>query len=218
MKSCCNRRVGPTHGILIALAFTASAAQAAVIYTTESAFNSALQAGSYTEDFSGVSGSGVLTGINSLPFSGSGISYTIATSTDVFYLNTIDGRSLATAQQGASMIITLSTPNITAIGGNFSSTDDTESIIADSFLLTLSDGTTSTLNSPAGGPSTFRGFSTTGGTFITSLTIDGAGIGYSTINNLTVGFAAVPEPSVIASVTALGLVGAAAATRRFRRR
>ncbi len=218
MKSSCNRRVSPTHGILIALAFTASAAQAAVIYTTESAFSSALQAGSYTENFSGVSGDGVLTGINSLPFSGSGISYTIATATDVFYLNTVDVRSLTTALQADTMTITLSTPNVTAIGGNFFATDDTESVIADNFLLTLSDGTTSLVTSSAGGPSVFRGFTTSGGTFITSLTVDGGGIGYSSIQNLTVGFAAVPEPSVIASVTALGLVGAAAATRRFRRR
>jgi len=94
----------------------------------------------------------------------------------------------------ADVVLTLTTGNVTAVGGDWFLTDVNEGQVAGTLDLTLSDGTVvSNLASPASGTVNFRGFITDGVTKITSITHH-PDAEYVTFDNLYVGVA-VPEAS-----------------------
>lgn len=109
--------------------------------------------------------------------------------------------------------------NVTAVGGHFLGTDADFNPVDSTTTLVLSDGTNVVLTYP----DTFRGFTTAGGVFITSLTVSTTGaetVAFPTVDDLYVGqaqTAQIPEPASVLLVAG-GLLAAAARLRRRRMR
>ncbi len=192
--------------------------RAAVLYTTRPTFNAAVKPGSYTESFDSLGDSDLLTPTKT--FSSGGFSFTASTGaifTDDNDLFGTDGPTPTDFQLSttvpSNLTFTFPSGNVTAVGGDFTLTDDSFDVAADTFQLALGDGTTVTRTSGTTTP--FFGFTST--VPITSLTFvipsDATANDYfATVNNFTVG--AVPEPTSLALAT----VGGAGLLGRRRRR
>ena len=178
--------------------FSAGAPQlleAATVYTDPAAFLASLQPGSYLETFDSLPESSALPA--PLFFSLNGFSYTADTADEGFY--TIGG-SLSTPHQAFDIVLTPTSNNITALGGNFflgGPVFDPMPLV----LVTLDDGT---MMSPLNPTSGFLGFTTT--VPIASIVISAPRGGFAGVDDLIVGSAAVPEGSS-AYLTELGLFG-----------
>jgi len=203
-----------------ALATTATQAGVFNLYVNEASFLSALQAGAYTENFASLTPD---TSPESLDFSGGSpsIGYRISAPGDFIYVTPPgDGFAQSVGQSdyfSPAVVDSFSQP-INAIGGYFFNVDvdgvpRTGTL---EFSLTDSGGTYlfNASTSPTTGPGAFFGVVTTAP--ITELSMESFTSGrFTGVANLTVGFAAVPEPSGYAAVAGLAL-GVFALVRRGR--
>ena len=192
-----------------AMMFLAGAAMAppalATVFTDSASFLAQVQPGFYFNNFSSVGGGAT----PSLSFNSGGFAYTVTAfgpgSQQLFN----DPGLVSTDSALDAIRITFTSGNVTAVGGNFFSSDINFNAIAASVTVALSDGQSVTFNSSSAND--FRGFTST--QTITSLTIDAldaAAPAWSTLDNLYVG-QAIPAPGAMAL---LGLGGLAAARRR----
>lgn len=192
--------------ICVAGAAMAAAPAMATVYTDSASFLNDVQAGYYFNNFTGVP-SGAQPSVS---YDNGTFAYTItaagAGSNQLFN----DPNFVSTDSALDSLVVTFTSGNVTAVGGNFWSTDISFFPFAADVVIDLSDGTSVSFFSTSA--SDFRGFTST--TAITSMTIDAvdpvAGPAWATLDNLYVGVA-VPAPGAMAL---LGLGGLAAARRR----
>ena len=192
-----------------AVAFAVAGQASADVFTDSASFMSALEPGAYTNDFSdtfaGPSGD--------LMYSGGGFSYTVGTANALGpaisgLFN--DPGLVSTDNAGDGILVTFTSGNVTAVGGNFWSTDINFQAAPATVTITLDDGTTEIFSSSSS--IDFRGFtsvSTISSIFID--TDDAAAPTWSAMDNLTVG-TNIPAPGTAALLGLGGLV----ATRRRR--
>lgn len=183
------------------------------LYTSPTSFFSSLEAGYYTESFTQIG----TTIANNYSFSSNGFAYTISTGTGVTYRN---GNIIGTEGPNTTLRIDFTSGNVNAIGGNFFNVNITDVFQATPVTLTLSDGSTTTFTPSSAAD--FRGYITSAGTTITSLTLSAPGPDlYAVLDNLTVGrrgatiivpTAAAPEPGSIVFLLVSGAVAGLAAT------
>lgn len=189
----------------VSLATTAGSA-ATNVYTDSVSFLSNVAPGFYFENFASVpvGAAGPI-----LSFSNGTFSYDI-TAQGGGTNNLFNNPGLVSTDSALdAIVITFTSGNVTAVGGNMWGTDINFSAIPADMTITLSDGTVETYTSTSA--TAFRGF--TSDMLITSVVIDASDLpanAWSTLDNLYVG-AAVPAPSGIAL---LGLGGMLAARRR----
>lgn len=192
---------------IAAIALSASAFAAPVLYTSSAAFLAQLAPGAYTETFTGM-GSPAGT---SMAFSGSGFSYTASSEPDGLYL---DGGFLGTNQVDSTLTLTFGA-NVFAIGANFFATNISDDFQVADMSILLSDGSTAMFTPPSISDS-YRGF--VSDVAITSLTLtvgpSNRGL-YAGLDDLTVGALPqrLPEPASL-GLAVLALAGLAAARRR----
>ena len=208
---------------LAALAFASTATQAAVVitYSDEASFLSALQAGAYTETFASQTPNASPISLN---FSGGtpAIGYTMSSPSDFLYIVPASAgfdKGVGQNTLTSPVVVGSFSRPINALGGYFFNTDISSVPQSGTLALSLTDsgGTYAfgTPTSPTTGPGTFFGFINT--VPITSLSLDSAtDQRWTGVAHLTVGFAAVPEPSEYAAVAGLAL-GAFALARRSRK-
>jgi hypothetical protein len=188
----------------VALAgFAASSFASTTTYNSSASFLSNVAPGSYTETFTDFDDSGSGPSL----FAGNGFSYTIFAPSDLYASGEFAGTNLP----NEALTVTFTSGNVTAVGGNFYTTNISDVFQAVSVTLGLSDGTSVSFT-PSSVFDSYRGF--TSSVTITSLVMSAPGISlYAGIDNLTVGVTAVPEPASWA-LMALGVVGLLAARRR----
>ncbi len=181
-----------------------ASAFAATTYTTSASFLAQVAPGAYMENFNNWVTDPPA---GALAFSGGGFSYSAFAASDLY----LSGGFLGTSQINEALTITFTSGNVTAIGANFFATNISDVLQAVSVTVTLSDGTVTSLT-PTSMADSYLGFTST--TAITSLTISAPGQSlYASLDNLTVGVSAVPEPANWA-LMGLGLAGVIAARRR----
>jgi hypothetical protein len=225
-----------THTSSLGLAMLAALALAApqaahaqsTIYTTQAAFDAALGSGlatAYTETFTGDAGTAF-----SDPFSSKGFSYTVTappstgiiidpmTQSNLVYR---DGSIIGPDFNNSYLVFTFTTPNVTAVGGNFFETDINGTVISgDTISLGLNDGTSTSFTSTSA--SDFTGFVSKvpiqSLTFIPPEPTIGS---YATVDNFTVASASAtvaPEPSSVAVLAVTGLFAGGLLLKARRRR
>lgn len=218
-----NRHMNSTAGVvtpgfvlrtLFAAVLSACSCSAALFYVDASSFMANIGPGYYLEDFEGLQ-PGALT--EPVTFSNLGFSYSATVGSGPPGLFAIE---YATEAEVLSVGLSIDAPanralkinfisgNVSAVGGNFFLTNSDGLLEGGELSVSLSDGTTVFLNSSAEPPLTFRGFVTTGGQWITSLTVTPPSTGdyFPTIDNFIVG-QAVPEPEAWGPGIALGCLG-----------
>lgn len=174
----------------------ANLASGASIVTDLTTFTNSLTGPTYTEGFSAL-GSGAL-GVNSLNFSGNGFAYTASVNNSVLWGTVGSDRALGTenAETATVLLITFTSGNVTAVGGNFFFVNSQDLFTAAEISLVLNDGTTATYTPSAA--TDFRGF-LSAGVPITSLSFRAGGnLRFPAIDNLVVGTATttnMPEPA-----------------------
>jgi hypothetical protein len=202
------------------LALSSANSHAATIYTSQASFLSVVNAGtSFTNTFD--------VAINPANYSNGTFAYSITSPGGLFFgvnapgnpSGTFVGVNVATD----ALTVTFTSGNVTAVGGNFFLNDVVYVPVFSELTVNLSDGT-----SDAFTPSSindYRGYTVTGGLFITSLVIPGfTGQGnsnFANIDNFTVGQFVAPSGGVDAvPVPATALMGllAVPALRLIRRR
>ena len=205
---------------MLALVFVSasmpSASAQTTIYTTSASFLSTLQPGFYTENFSSTDPIG--DNVSSLNFpEGNGqftFTYTISTPDTLYGRGDIGFISTSTPNQ--VLTITFTSGNINAVGANFFLTNLSDTFQQSPVTINLSNGTSTTYTPTS--LTDYRGFAVSTGT-IASITMPAPPTGpvpfLNTIDNLTVGITAVPEPSSLA-FAGLAVVGIAfVRSRRF---
>lgn len=194
--------------LAIAVVLFAGVSAQAAVFTTSASFLANVAPGSFFNNFAGVPG-----GLsNALNFAGGGFSYTIDSAPTPN--NLFNDPGIISTNLAAERISIVFTGNpVTAVGGNFWSTDIAVQPTPSTVTVMLSDGTTEIFNSAAA--TDYRGF--TSAVPITSMTIDAGdtpagGPVWPTLDNLTVG-RVIPEPASL-SLVGLGLAALAYARRR----
>lgn len=193
--------------ICVAGAAMAVAPAMATVYNDSASFLANVQGGYYFNNFASVT-PGASAGLS---FSDGTFSYDVTAGFGGGTGQLFNDTGLISTDSAVDFIVvTFTSGNVTAVGGNFWSTDINFFPFAADVTVELSDGQTVTFASSSA--SDFRGF--TSGSTISSITIDAidplSGPAWSTLDNLYVG-AAVPAPGAMAL---LGLGGLAAARRR----
>jgi hypothetical protein len=205
-----------TASLVVATSFVAFAfstpAPAATAYTNLASFLGALT-NSYTENFGGITNTS--NGVTAAPenFSGNGMSFsadTAPTPNDLYTLVNGGTKWLSVNDAVSSLVFTLTSGNITAVGGNFFITDEPGNFVADTIDILFSDNTST--NWAPSSASDFIGF--VFDTPVTSMTLSrGVSTNYVTAGTITVG--QVPEPSTMALLLMTG-AGALWMARRRR--
>lgn len=187
----------------------AASSALATVYVDSASFLANVQPGYYFNNFASVGGGPT----SSLSFNNGTFAYTISAAGAGGSGLYNDPGLISTDSALDYIVVTFTSGNVTAVGGNFFSSDINFAPFASNVTIDLSDGTSVTFASASA--SDFRGF--TSGTVITSMTIDAADIDpisgpfvWSTMDNFYVG-SAVPAPGAAAL---LGLGGLAASRRR----
>lgn len=166
-----------------ALTVSAAASAQTTTYTTLASFTAAVAAGSYTEGFADPS----FSGDPSADFAGGAFSYTVS-APGALYGN---GVFIGTNLPNEALTITFTGAAVTAVGGNFYSTNISDVFQAVPITITLSNGSVTTFT-PTSVANSFRGFTTA--LPISSLTLGAPGqTFYAGMDNFTVG-SVVPEP------------------------
>lgn len=188
----------------------AMSANAAAVFTSEASFLSAIQPGSYLNDFNDITVFGDLGASASYSGGSPTFAYTItAPPTGLFGVLPGGNGAMSTGSPGDNLTVTFTSGNVTAVGGLFFLTEEFGDTTPGSVTIALSDSTSYTYSS-----ANFRGFVTSaGGPLITSLSIDSpGGINYPTMDHFYAGAAVpvtapVPEPSTwLAGLGALGML------------
>jgi hypothetical protein len=194
--------------VIATLAVLAAAGTAnAAVFTSSAAFLPNLAPGFYLENFSGVV-AGPAASLNFGPVNG--YSYTVGTQAGAVSGLYNDPGLISHDNANDRIVVTFTGAPVTAIGGNFWSSDINFAAIPATVTLSLSDGTNEVFNSTSAAD--FRGFTSL--VPITSMSIDASDtptFAWSTMDNLYVG-AAIPAPG---SIALMGL-GALVAGRRRR--
>jgi hypothetical protein len=150
-------------------------------YTDRTTFLQNVAAGYYENDFADA----VPGPSDPLNYTSGSWAYTVSASSDQLYNDTgLISTNLAADQ----IVVTFTGAAVTAVGGNFWSTDISVTPTGTDTTLSLSDGTVETFTST--GPTDFRGFTTAGA--VTSLTVeapDDVVTAWPTMDNLIVGAA-----------------------------
>jgi len=185
---------------VIGLMTVSAFASAQTTYTDQATFLANVQPGSYLETFDSlVQGDVVASPIN---FAGNGFTYTASATGNFFNVGPTGDTWLSTNSPSTDIVFTFTSGNVTAVGGEFFTTnfDGDESL--GSITATLNSGSTITINPSSA--TTFGGFTTPSA--ITSLTIS-VPANFASVNNLIVG-TAVPAPSsAIVLIAGFGLMG-----------
>jgi hypothetical protein len=214
------------------------------IYTSEAAFQSAIQPLKFINSFDSVpTGAFINASATSVTFfdAPSGYQYnvsTVPTGTNQGLYGAADptnlsDRAISTFNVGRTLTITFTGTPVTAFGGLFFLTNQPGNAIAGDVLVTFSSASATippqTITNGALANYTsgqYLGITLSGGNTLTSLTItplpdpETEAVNYATINNVTTGAVAAPEPGSLALAAGglLPLVGAVAGRRRMRRR
>ena len=177
-------------GLVATLLGGVNLARANAVYTSPTDFAKSVGA-DYLETFNSLAAGVHLA--SPLPFAKNGFSYTA--SAPGGFDNTTAGAGssdvyLSTYVQAVPITFTMTSSNVTAVGGDFFLTNVLGNVRSGDVTIALSNGTTDTF-SPAIG-SAFLGF--TSSVPITSLTVtpDAGGTGFATVNDFVVG-TAVPD-------------------------
>lgn len=193
--------------VLISTLFIAGTSGIAMgdLFTDSGSFMAALAPGSYSNAFDD-SGSGAFP---SLSYSDGTFSYDI-TATGLGSNQLFNDPGIVSTDSALDgILISFTSGNVTAVGGNFYASDINFLPIVADVTLTLDDGTVETFS--ASSAADFRGF--TSAVAITSIFVDAddsLSNAWSTVDNLTVG-RAIPAPG---SLAMLGLGGLVATRRR----
>lgn len=207
----------------VAVALLAPApAGAATLFTSEASFVGAIQPGYYLEDFEGLPATyGPLPSPQSFSGGAQPYAYTVASTLNyadsALYVISPFTKALSVRYSYDDLVVDLTGANATAVGGFFYITDYNGIFASGTISLSLSDGSSATVSSPSDPLGLFRGFTTGGATYITSLTIHSvntSGLEWPTMDRFYVGTAAVPEPQAAALLAGLGLIGYVAQRRR----
>lgn len=185
------------------LAVSAVASAQTTTYTSAATFLANVAPGSYTEGFADP----FFSGDPSATFTGNGFTYTVSAPGGLYGNGSLIGTNLP----NETLTVTFSGATVTAIGGNFWSTNISDVFQPVPVTLTLSDGTVTTFTPSSETVGSFRGFTSTVG--ITSMLISSTSTVYAGMGNLTVGVAAIPEPGTWLMM-ALGLGAVALRTSR----
>lgn len=207
----------------IALAGTMNAG-AALVFTTEASFLTAIDAGYYLNDFGDVPGYGILSSPRNYSGGSGPFSYSISSvgSGSLYGVVPSGDKALSTFVDTDILKITFTSGNVTAVGGLFFLTDDPGNLTGGTVTVMLSDSTSQTFAAGS-----FRGFATSSsGPVITSLSLDSVTVGaYPTVDHLYAGTAAaaesaaaVPEPTTVIAGALLLLPFGASTIRNLRKR
>jgi len=177
-----------------------SPAPAATAYTNLASFLGALT-NSYTESFSGLTNTSSTNTAAPQNFSGNGLTFSANTQPTNSLWTVVNGGTkwLSVDPGSSSLVFTLTSGNITAVGGNFFLTDLPGDFITGTINILFSD--TTTTNWSPSSTSAFIGF--TFDSPVTSMTISRTGnTDFVTAGTITVG--QVPEPTTTALLLVAG--------------
>jgi len=172
------------------------------LHTDFLSFLSSLQGGAYIESFNGLDSN-----VEPSSFSGLGYSYTLSAPGGLYATGTAVGTNFA--EEVLTIDLTGGAP-VTAVGGNFYGTDFDGDFVADETItLTLGDGSYVSYTPTAA--TNFIGFVSSAPIASVSIEFTYFWVGrYATVDNLTVGASAVPEPGqwalMAAGLAALGML------------
>jgi hypothetical protein len=156
---------------------------AVVLYANEADFLSAAGAlPMLLNDFTNFGYVGEL--VHPVQVSGGGISYSLSSEPplDLYAFN----GAISTDYTNDQIVASFTSGNITGAGGYFYSSDDFAAPITGTVTVSLSDGTTTNIDTPKGGPLAFVGFLSDGPIF-TSLTVTNVSAsGYPTLTHFYV--------------------------------
>jgi hypothetical protein len=169
---------------VIVAAALCSASRAATVFTNEAAFLAALGTNqpSYLNDFADLAATGYVAAPRSYTNSGMIYSLNCTPSLQLYSL----GGAVAAPTGLDSLLVTPTSGNIVALGGNLYLTDASGARVAGQIQVSLSDGTTTNLTCAASGALPFVGF-VSSNTVIASLTVPPTAANtYPTLDNLYV--------------------------------
>jgi hypothetical protein len=198
------------------LAANVSSSFATTIYTSQSSFLAATAPGYYLETFNSLPQNSFLSSPQN--FSGNGFSYSASAAAGFFNVGPSGDTWLSTNNQLTDIVFTLTSNNITSVGGYFFLTDSSGALTGGTVTVTLNDGSTFSIANP--NSTSFVGF--TSAIPILSLTVhpqgnagaivqgEGGAFTFATVNDFIVGGpqgSAVPENGSSALLMGVALAG-----------